>query len=137
MVKMHCCAWDDVVFFDFEEEHPFVFNEDKKITLREIEFNLTAKTYTMKTLVPDMACEFPVINPNLVGHWHRYVYVACVPVVGKYPDCFTQKVKESAQFTGFLKYDTQYNKIEHHVSYGGDKMAGEVIFHPRIYSREP
>ena len=86
----------------------------------------------METLVSDMNCEFPVINPNLVGRQHRYVYLACTPVSDL--EKFSQKAKESTQFTGFIKYDTEKGHIAKHVDYGGEKMAGEVAFHPRTNS---
>ena len=126
VVVVHCCAWKDVAFFDFETEHPFYFSDDH-ITLREIKLNLDTGKYTMKVLLPDMNAEFPVINPQFIGRQNRYIYVA-----SQEPKAvISAKAKESVMFTGFVKYDLQEKKIAKHVSYGEERQAGEVVFHPR------
>jgi carotenoid cleavage dioxygenase-like enzyme len=64
------------VEISLDKEHPFL--EDKNFTskLARYTFNLVTGEATMKTVVDDLALEFPVINQKLIGQKNRYSYIS-------------------------------------------------------------
>ena len=130
IVVMHCCAWKDFEFFEPEDEHPLQKLEDWYLQFREFRFNLSTGEYLMENLIADVNCEFPCINPDYAANRaHQFVYVATMSAE-EYRE-LSPKAKENIQWSGFIKYDVKAKRIVNQVSYGGEKMAGEVIFHPR------
>jgi carotenoid cleavage dioxygenase-like enzyme len=74
IIKLFGCI-QTKLSINFEEEHPFMDGQQSP-KLTKFTFNLATGESTMVKLLDDIACEFPVINQNLVGYKTRYCYLS-------------------------------------------------------------
>jgi carotenoid cleavage dioxygenase len=80
-------------------------------------FNLATGETKEETLFDDYPVEFGMINQQVAGHKHRYVY----SVTGE-PNWFL--------FNGLVKHDLETGTAEH-ISFGEQRFGSEAPFIPR------
>jgi carotenoid cleavage dioxygenase-like enzyme len=87
IVTMFGCAMSDVNL-DFkhkenpndptEQEHPFLWesnDSESRGLLTKFTFNLTTGEHEMKTLLENIASDFPIIDMDQMGYENRYAYL--------------------------------------------------------------
>jgi len=92
---------------------------DQLALLTEWRMNMVTGEVTERNIDPDLYCEFPRINDELVGRRSRFVYLA-----GLDADL------QGTPFTSEIKYDRQDGGMTIH-PFGEGRKGGEAIFAPR------
>lgn len=79
----------------------------------------------MKELLPDVAVDFLMVNPDCTAYKNRYIFAA-TQGQNKRDHNLSQKAIDSCWFNGFMKYDLQERRVVKTLQYEGEKQAGEV-----------
>jgi all-trans-8'-apo-beta-carotenal 15,15'-oxygenase len=100
----------------------FDFDNGLKYQLRRVKVDLASRSFvSMKSMTDGIAnCEFPVINPKLVGKDYQYAYVAA-----------SNTVERNAVVQGLAKVDVKQEKVVDHWRPKPYEFLGEVSFCPR------
>lgn len=125
IVLYGCCQFD--VNIALEKEHPFFEDENFRIKLARMEFNLVTGEADFKIVCDHLSLEFPVINQKLIGYKNRYAYISYL-----FQTLPQDKVgQKNLYFQGFIKFDLQEHKVVKKLNFGETKTAGEVFYAPK------
>jgi carotenoid cleavage dioxygenase-like enzyme len=92
---------------------------DQLALLTEWRLNRTTGEVTERNIDPNLYCEFPRINEDLVGRPSRYAYLAGIDTD-----------QHGTPFTSEIKFDREDGSMTVH-SLGEGRKGGEAIFAPR------
>ena len=119
------CRFDNLDI-EFAIEHPFLGkNWNSKIT--RFEFNMTTGKAKWDEFFTNRSTEFPIVNQDKFGYKTKYMYFALD--FDELED--SEGARDNVIHSGFIKVDTETNKILGEVSYGAKKSGGEIFFQPR------
>lgn len=100
----------------------FDFDNGLKYQLRRVKINLDSKSFvSMKSMTDGIAnCEFPVVNPKVVGEDYQFAYIGA-----------SNTVYRNAVVQGLAKVDVKQEKVVDQWKPEKYEFLGEVSFHAR------